>query len=503
MFKAFKGPVVFAVAISLALTLGFLVSSPDSLSFSLVGVIVLFFAMPLLLKWHHAILIIFWNTAFNAFFLPGEPDIWLVAAAFSLGVAVLNHVMFQTKFIRVPEMTRPLIFLSIVVSLTALYRGGISLRVMGGSSQGGKYYVYILGSVVGYFALTARRIPILKREKMTYIFFLSGVTFVLGNVVYVLGPSFYMLYYLVQSAVASGQAAADAGSTDLERIQGLAQPCVAIISCLLAYYGLRGLFNWSKPWRVLFLILPMAMSVFAGFRSISVFILLILGFQFYLEGLFRTRLFPLIAAALLLAIVPVWLLADKLPPVAQRAVSFLPLKVAPGVREDARSSTEWRHQMWALIWKEVPKYIIMGKGYTIDPTDLFLVNEGIRMGIIGSYEGALMASDFHNGPLSVLIPFGALGVMAFVWVLGAGAWVLSKNFRYSEPRLLKVNTLLLSYYLAYTTLFLFLFGSLNGQLYIFLGLVGMSVSLNGGVRKPKVVRPRPVMLSVVGAFEPS
>jgi len=31
--------------------------------------------------------------------------------------------------------------------------------------------------------------------------------------------------------------------------------------------------------------------------------------------------------------------------------------------------------------------------------------------------GAELAGDYHNGPLSVIIPFGVFGVIAFVWFL--------------------------------------------------------------------------------------
>ena len=117
--------------------------------------ILFFFALPLFMKWHHALLIIFWNSAFTAFFLPGQPDFWLVFAALSFGISVLNHIMVQKQFLRVPEMTRPLLFMAAVVLCTACYRGGIGFQVLGGAAHGGKNYIYVLGAIMGYFALTA------------------------------------------------------------------------------------------------------------------------------------------------------------------------------------------------------------------------------------------------------------------------------------------------------------------------------------------------------------
>ena len=47
--------------------------------------------------------------------------------------------------------------------------------------------------------------------------------------------------------------------------------------------------------------------------------------------------------------------------------------------------------------------------------------ESIFRGFGALWEGAAMAGDYHNGPLSVLIPFGIWGLAAFVWLLVAGA----------------------------------------------------------------------------------
>lgn len=73
----------------------------------------------------------------------------------------------------------------------------------------------------------------------------------------------------------------------------------------------------------------------------------------------------------------------------------------------------------------------------------------------------------------------------------AGYRVLLSNYRYGDPRLRRVNITLLAYYLTYCVSFFFIFGAFNSQLAVFLGAVGLSVSLNGGVkRKPASVAER-------------
>lgn len=484
MFDFSRNPIAYAIAIPLALVLGCLVSSPNIYSLSVLSIILFFFALPLLFKWHHALMIIFWNSAFNAFFLPGSPDFWLIFVGLSISISVLNHIMTQKKFLRVPEMTWPLAFLAAVILGTAFYRGGIGFRITGGQTMGGKYYITVLGAIVGYFALTANSIPINKGLRMTGLYFISGTTFALSNLVYVLGPAFFFLFYFVPTAAAIQQALGEWGGS-VERIEGLGPFAYAALCFLLVIYGLRGLLDWSKPWRVVLLCLVIVSSFFAGFRSAFVMLFLVLGFQFYFEDLLRTRLFAYSVGIFILAIIPIVTLSNHLPAAVQRTLSFLPVPVDANVKADARNSSEWRFQIWKIVARDIPKYLLIGKGYGIDPTEMFLTTEASRMGILDNVEEAMLAGDYHSGPLSVIIPFGIMGVAGFIWVLTAGGWVLYNNYQYGNLRLRRANTVILSTYCANVLAFFVIFGAFNSQLINFLGAVGLSISLNGGVcRKP-------------------
>jgi len=89
-----------------------------------------------------------------------------------------------------------------------------------------------------------------------------------------------------------------------------------------------------------------------------------------------------------------------------------------------------------------------------------------------------LAGDYHNGPLSVLIPFGIWGLAAFVWLMVAGARFLYTNFREGAPELRQINAFLLALFLARILFFCFVFGTLHGDLYHFAGILGLSVALN-------------------------
>jgi hypothetical protein len=503
MFKFSRILIAYAVAVPLACFLGYLVSAPSNFTFAVIGILLFFFSLPLFLKWHHTLLIVFWNSVFDFILLPGQPHFWLLFAVLSFGISFLNHIVFQKKFLHAPELTRPLLFLAAVVLVTAECRGGIGIRALGGAAYGGRYYIFILGAIAGYFAFTAEAIPIAKSGKMAGWFLVSGTSYALSNLAYTLGPIFYFFYYFVPSDLAMGQAASDYGFASIDRITSLQPASTAALCFLLARYGARGLFDLVHPWRFVFLCLSVAAGFFAGFRSAVAMLFMIFAFQFYFEGLLQTRFLPIVVGLAICGIAPVLFFANSMPTSVQRAISFLPVNVDSEILEDAKGSTEWRFEMWAIVVKDIPKYLIIGKGYSIDPAELALVSMAGQTGAYTTpFEGQLIAGDYHSGPLSVIVPFGIFGVIGFLWVLIAGYRVLSWNLRYGDARLRRINITLLAYYLANCISFFVLFGAFNTHFYVFLGTCGMSVSLNGGVKRRAALKPKPVSVQRTLALEP-
>src|SRR5450432_2838283 len=121
--------IVYAVCVPLAVWVGFLAAQQwDRSTFSVVGVLALVLCAPLLLRWHHFLLIVSWNLGMTIFFLPGSPQIWLFMVALSLGVSVLHRTLnSEARFIPAPQITWPLIFLTAVVEFTIVMTGGIGL----------------------------------------------------------------------------------------------------------------------------------------------------------------------------------------------------------------------------------------------------------------------------------------------------------------------------------------------------------------------------------------
>ncbi len=372
--------IVYAVAIPLALILGFFVATPDMTSFAVVGLVLFVLFLPLLLKWNHWLLLFFWNSAFIAGFLPGQVHLWIVFAALSFGVGVIDHVMGHRNFLRAPELTKPLLFLAVVVLMTARIRGAFGLHAFGSAVFGGKRYVYLLGAIMGYFALTSQPISLLKSARAVKLFFLSGLSCGLTNLVFILGPAFYIAYYVVGANSAISQAQAAFGGQIVERYGGLGPAASAVLCFILARWGIRGVFAWTKPWRLFLLIAVVVAGLFSGFRSQVAFLGLLFVVQFMVEGLWKTSFLPAFCLLGALCLTPLLLFANKMPFAVQRALAFLPVEIDPEVRQETENSSQWRFEMWREVLPMVPQYLLVGKGYAIDPTDLFLSAEADRMG---------------------------------------------------------------------------------------------------------------------------
>lgn len=247
---------------------------------------------------------------------------------------------------------------------------------------------------------------------------------------------------------------------------------------LLARYPIRDLLNLNRPLRIFFLFGFLTVCLFGGSRSYLLLILAVTGILFYLEGLLRGKNLPLVVVGVALAGALIFPLADRLPYQIQRALSVLPVKVDPKVAHDAQASTDWRVQMWKRVLPDVPRYLILGKGCALDLREFdFLRQFRFRQDSTGL--SAEMVGDYHNGPLSVIIPFGLPGVIALIWFWVAGWRWLVQQYRYGAPELRTVNTLLLALFVARIFHFLVVFGGFYYELVHFTGLVGLSVALNG------------------------
>ena len=483
--------VVYAICVPLALFVGYRLTDPMTYgTFGVVGLLALVMAFPLLMRWHQPLLLLSWNMAAIVFFFPGQPKLWLLMVVISLGVSILHRAMSrEAGFISVPQLTLPLVFLTAVVLITAKLNGGIGLRLFGSDVYGGKRYIYLLGAIAGYFAFCAQRIPKERASFYAGLFFIGGVTYMIGDLVLLGSPSLHYIFLVFPpSTVEAG--AMELGTTRLTGMQGAS---AALVCFMLARYGIRGILQMRRPWRLVAFLGFAALGLLSGFRSLVILYLLIIAIQFYLEGLHHTRLLPLLLSVIVLAGAIVVPLANKLPFTFQRALAFLPVSIDPAAKYDAQASLDWRVRMWKAVLPQVPEHLWLGKGYALRVEDFdMLTGAGRMLPTFAGFEEnwlSALSGNYHNGPLSLLLPFGIWGAIGFVWFIIVSMRVTIANFRYCPAEMRMLNSVVLSIFLARVLMFFFIYGSFGDEMYSFTGLVGLSVSLNGGVCRRTVEQP--------------
>lgn len=479
-FAISRAHLMYGVCLPIAVLVGYFLASPqDSDSLAVLILILSVLSVPVLMKWNFPLLILSWNAPLYFPFLPGSLTFCNIMVAISLSFALLNRSLGKSKgyFFEARSVARSLIFLGIVVLATAYLTGGIGVRALGSDSFGGKKYFYILLGISGFFALAAHRVTKTQAMLFAYLFFLSGVVIFIGYLVPPLAPGADFIHSLLPVEQTEDQPLGT--SVTIARMGNLNNATLAIFCFLLMRYGIRGVFDLLKPWRMGALLLVVAVSLLGGFRSIIVLYSLIIASLFYLENLIRSRYFvsAVVAAGMLgIILIPQ---VQKLPLSVQRTLSFLPIAVDPTARSDAEASTQWRLDMWKQLLPEVPKHLIKGKGYALNPDEMFGIYQSGLRGFGESADFARYAGDYHSGPFSLIIPFGLFGVAAFVWFVAASIRLLHNNLKHGDPDFKRVNTFIMAVFLARVAFFVFVFGSISTDLITLTGLVGLSVSLNG------------------------
>lgn len=482
--------VIYSICVPLAALVGWMAT--DTIGYGTLGffgMVALLICSPLIIRYHYPMLIFALGAPIWCFFLKGNPPIWEVATILSLGISIIDRTLNSDKrFLSIPVITYPLLFVLAVTYATAELTGGIGLKALGGGVGGGKKYLAIFIGVATYFALTSRVIPQKQRKLYVALFFLAGLpSFISDMFPFLPSPLNYINLLVPPSeSVLNGDVA-----FGFTRLAGLSSTAGVLANFMLARYGLRGLLNSNHPLRALFFFGLMLLTLMGGFRTVLISYIGICTMLFFMEGLHRTPMSLMFVFALLIGGTLTIPFADKMPRTFQRAVSFLPfIKVDSQVLMDAEGSKQWRENIWRDTWPKVPQYLLLGKGYKLSEQDFEMMGNGVfANGVAAQMDQSQVAlaisGDYHNGPLSTLMPFGIWGGIAFIWLSIATLYVIYRNYRYGEQELKTVNAFMLAMMIQKILGFYLIFGSYSDDIGFFAKMAGFSIALNWCVRGPK------------------
>ena len=487
--QAIRMMITYAVCIPLAIFMGYIMTEvgnrPDYSNLFVVGLVAAVLVSPIFIKWYYPIMIFGLGCPMYVFFLKGNPPLGQVVVIIGFTLAFIERTMnSERRFIKATAMTMPMLYTVAMVLMTAELTGGIGLHTLGGDTGGGKKYVELFIGVATFFALISRRIP--KEQRTLYIafLFLAGLPAFISDLFPVLpAPLNYINLLFPPSNIHNDGTQLTFGLT---RLGAFATTAGCMANYLMARHGLRGIFNGQHPVRMGFFITAMILTMLGGFRLTLISYSETIFLLFFIEGLHRTKLLLVFVLGGTLFAAMVIPFANKLPYTFQRSLSFLPLNFDSAAVLDGDASKIWREQIWADTWPKVPQYLLLGKGYALHIEDFNLMGggafEGTGSGFDHSQEGLAISMDYHNGPLSTLMPFGIWGMISYLWVALAALYVLYRNFRYGEQDLKTVNALLLVMAANRFFGYFFLFGAYSQDIGEFAKLAGFSIALNWGIK---------------------
>src|SRR6185503_13651530 len=87
-----------------------------------------------------------------------------------------------------------LIFLTLVIVITANLTGGLGTRSMGGDSMGGKRYFFMFAAIIGYFGMVCYRVPEGRTTTYASLYLLGGMTAVIGSMAPFVDKFFYPIF---------------------------------------------------------------------------------------------------------------------------------------------------------------------------------------------------------------------------------------------------------------------------------------------------------------------
>ncbi|MCS6771922.1 MAG: O-antigen ligase family protein [Kiritimatiellae bacterium] len=364
-------------------------------------------------------------------FLVGRPDLWLalvigivhsqlIIPGLPTGLHVAHILMaglLATLIARGSirkELARKrtwsdlflLMFLG-VLAMTAYVRG-FGFRAFGAESWGGMSYLKLF--ITGGLLLAAKSISLSEHllRRALYMMLAFSLLPAVAQVVFLLsGGQIYHQYLFIEpyigGLIQSLEALDTGGAARFHALGGVSASLLMITFILV---------DRSTPAsKLLFGLLIAASAIMAGlsgFRARLLYVVAMLFTVGMIEGdRIRWGRFWFGIAILIISIAGLYVAAPNLPSSIQRAISWLPnINIPFVIKLEANLSTTTRLLVWELAWNEVPQYLLIGKGFTINPNELF--SPSVRSDwVLSSFVG----HNYHSGPLSLLLDTGLFGFL--------------------------------------------------------------------------------------------
>lgn len=298
-----------------------------------------------------------------------------------------------------------LIGFMLVILITAMTRG-FGLRALGSEGWGGMSYIKLF--ITSSFLLVVKSLKVTEKQfrKALYLLLIFSTLPTAAQLVFTLsGGSIYVQYMFIEAYVggllSSLQASTSGGTVRYHMLGSVAMIVMMFGMILVPSYG-----PLNKVIRAMIVMLAIALAGLSGFRGqiitimgTLILIVLLQGSKNYVRRMGGIILVAFIGLLLLYPVIPF------LPPAIQRSFSWLPFAPIPwDIKFEATYSATTRFLVWDMAWREIPDYLLIGKGFMVNPSDLMALT--VRQDWVLN---AFLGHNYHSGPLSLLLDTGVFG----------------------------------------------------------------------------------------------
>lgn len=490
-----KAALIFILALFGAVWLGISIVT-DQTETILKVVVAMVFIGCLLMGRRVWLLIPFMGTLDLGLRIPGQPSTLMLGQLLVLGFCTALFLIRRLPYrIRLTELEFWVLILSVFVA-QAYIRNPVGLNLFGGASVGGKPYFLYAISVSTMIIFSA----ILVTEKDLKLFFKATVLGGLMNAAVSITGRFIPAvgFYFGGDYVRSDEVnyedfgkAVDTGATNRINFLGPMTKNISLwLSCFIS--PLRACFH---PLWVFVLLFCVGAAAYSGYRNVVVAVGLTLLVGIAYRGGFFSVFLSVLGGVCFVALLAVVNLILPLPPNVQRSLTFLPGTWEERYSGDAKSSSDWRFE----IWREVltsdryiqNKWIGDGLGFSSEALRQNMSdtqNRAGRSGFDEHREGILISGDYHSGPVQTIRVIGYIGLLFMLlamWRLAVHAHRQILRCRGTEwyPLSLLIGIPLIVHPIFFT----FVFGDFRGGSTTFLIGVGMIRFLQNNLPLPEYV----------------
>ncbi|PAW67972.1 MAG: hypothetical protein B9S30_06510 [Verrucomicrobiia bacterium Tous-C5FEB] len=429
--------------------------------------------------------------------IPGQPDALLLAQiafiAFSIPQFLMRKLPWRLEF---TELEFWMLMLTLMVAQVYM-RNPVGMSIFGGDIVGGKGYVLYAIALTSALILCGLRVPASDLKWIMRLSIVGGLMNLLISIMGVLVPAigFYTGQTYTRSDEVNYENREAIDTTTATRIGFLTQLGGNLSLWINCY--ISPLIALVKPLWLMLILVSVGASLMGGFRNgiMIVGLTFLLGIAYHSGGIgvLLSSFMGMIGVALLAAIN----LLAPLPPNVQRALTFLPGTWEERYKVDAKSSTEWRVEVWkeALLTNRWIQNKWLGDGLGFSAAELAAQmndRKGARAGISGfsAHREAILANgDYHSGPVSSIRVIGYIGLLVFLLAqirLAVHAHHLITRYRHTEwfPLTLLIGIPIIILPLV----FVFIFGSFKNAAPTFLISCGLVSILKNNLPLPNSIR---------------